>query len=71
MRSESADSGVGLSPHTPEGHQQHGHALESWGCPAIDDRVAPDVVARMADGALSLFWYPDGDWSENSAYLPR
>ncbi len=55
----------------PEYVQQHGHALESWGCPAIDDRVAPDVVARMADGALSLFWYPDGDWSENSDYLPR
>lgn len=46
-----------------------GYLTESWGCPAIDDRVAPEVIDRMAGGALYFFWYPDGDWSAASTYL--
>jgi hypothetical protein len=41
----------------------------SWGCPAIDDRLATPVVDLMAGGALYWFWYPDGDWSRRSTYL--
>ena len=49
---------------------EHGQVLNSWGCPAIDDRIAPTVVDTLAEGSLLFFWYPDGDWSERSAYLP-
>ena len=49
---------------------EHGEVLNSWGCPAIDDTLAPAVVDTLAEGALLLFWYPDGDWSERSAYRP-
>jgi hypothetical protein len=41
----------------------------TWGCPAIDDQLAPEVVARIAGGTLLWFWYPDGDWSLASTYL--
>lgn len=54
----------------PEYIDEYGYLRPSWGCPAIDDRVATEVVDRMSEGALYFFWYPDGDWSERSAYLP-
>jgi hypothetical protein len=47
-----------------------GETAETWGCPAIDDRVTEDVVDTLSDGALLFFWYPDGDWSVYSDYLP-
>lgn len=46
----------------------HGFVQNSWGCPAIDDTVAPAVVDTLAEGALLLFWYPDGDWSEHTSF---
>ena len=47
-----------------------GETAETWGCPAIDDRISDDVVDFIADGGLLFFHYPDGDWSRSSAYLP-
>jgi hypothetical protein len=49
---------------------QYGEVAPTWGCPAIDDRLTEDVVDILKDGGLLFFWYPDGDWSENSTYLP-
>jgi hypothetical protein len=49
--------------------EEHGMVYPSWGCPAVDDNVSTAVVDTMAGGALMLFWYPDGDWSENSIFL--
>ncbi|MGK0361482.1 MAG: hypothetical protein ACI9U2_003800, partial [Bradymonadia bacterium] len=48
---------------------EHGMALPTWGCPAIDDRISTAVVDTMAGGALMFFWYPDGDWRANSSFL--
>ncbi len=53
----------------PEYAQAHGETGPTWGCPAVDDRVAPEVVDALSGGALLWFWYPDGDWSERSEYL--
>lgn len=50
---------------------QYGEVAPTWGCPAIDDRLTQDVVDTLKDGSLLFFWYPDGDWSENSTYLPQ
>jgi hypothetical protein len=47
-----------------------GETAETWGCPAIDDRISADVIDFLADGGLLFFHYPDGDWSRNSSYLP-
>lgn len=50
---------------------QFGEVAPTWGCPAVDDRLTQDVVDALKDGSLLFFWYPDGDWSENSTYLPQ
>lgn len=47
-----------------------GYAADTWGCPALDDRLSADVIDFLADGGLLFFHYPDGDWSRNSSYLP-
>ena len=48
---------------------ENGRAGESWGCPAVDDRLVGDVIDVLSDGGMMFFWYPDGDWSTHSAYL--
>lgn len=47
-----------------------GETAETWGCPAIDDRLSADVIDVLADGGLLFFWYPDADWRRGSGYLP-
>ncbi len=47
----------------------YGRLGQSWGCPAVDDRVSDQVVDDLQDAYL-WSWYPDGDWSVNSTYLP-
>ena len=53
----------------PEFVTTYGRAGESWGCPAVDDRIVDDVVATLTGGGMLFFWYPDGDWSLYSDYL--
>lgn len=47
----------------------NGITQETWGCPAIDDRVTDTVRQRMAGGALMWFWAPDASFQANSQYL--
>jgi len=54
----------------PEVVDEYGMLGLSWGCPAIDDRVSRRLIDATSDGSLYFFWYPDGDWSRNSEYLP-
>jgi hypothetical protein len=53
----------------PEAVAADGMAAVTWGCPAVDDRIAPSVVERLADGVVMLFWYPDATWRGASTYL--
>ena len=53
----------------PEVADQYGRLGQSWGCQVVDDRLIDSVIADLQDGFL-WSWYPDGDWSENSVYLP-
>lgn len=53
----------------PEYVADNGRLGQSWGCPAVDDRVSASVVYDLQDSYLWSY-YPDGDWSENSTYLP-
>ncbi|MFN3199077.1 MAG: murein L,D-transpeptidase catalytic domain family protein [Bradymonadia bacterium] len=55
----------------PEYVNTHGITGTTWGCPGIDDRVAPAVVDRLADGTLMFFWHPGSNWHRQSAYIPR
>ena len=54
----------------PDVATTYGYLGLSWGCPAIDDREATDLIDDIPDGTLYFAWYPDGDWSRNSTYLP-
>lgn len=51
----------------PEFIAQYGETQPTWGCPAIDDRIAPMVADRLHDGVLLFFWHPD--WQTASTYL--
>ena len=53
----------------PEFVDDYGRAGQSWGCPAVDDRLVEDVIDVLSDGGMMFFWYPDGDWSNYSDYL--
>ena len=53
----------------PEYVDSYGRLGQSWGCPAVDDRISDLVVADLQDAYLWSY-YPDGDWSVNSTYLP-
>jgi hypothetical protein len=48
-----------------------GETAETWGCPAIDDRITADVIDALTDGALLFFWHPTAaGWHASSAYVP-
>ncbi|MBW2456707.1 MAG: murein L,D-transpeptidase catalytic domain family protein [Deltaproteobacteria bacterium] len=47
-----------------------GESAPTWGCAGLDPALCTDVVDFLAFGGLLLFHYPDGDWSQHSAYLP-
>ena len=46
---------------------EHGETQPTWGCPALDDRIAPMVAERLSDGVLMFFWHPE--WRDQSTYL--
>jgi hypothetical protein len=53
----------------PEIAAEYGMLGLSWGCPAVDDRVATDLINATDDGSLFFFYYDDGDWSRYSDYV--
>lgn len=52
----------------PEYVDAYGIAGTTWGCPGVDDRVAPAVVEALSGGSLMLFWHPESQWHEASVY---
>lgn len=49
--------------------QLHGRLGRSWGCPALREPVARDVIDRVKGGGLLFVYYPDPEWLESSKYL--
>jgi hypothetical protein len=47
----------------------HGRLGRSWGCPALGDAVAREVIDRIKEGDLVLAYYPDAAWLSTSRYL--
>jgi hypothetical protein len=46
-----------------------GRLGRSWGCPALRDAVARDVIDLVKGGGLVFAYYPDQDWLASSQYL--
>ena len=48
---------------------EHGRLGRSFGCPALDDAVAHEVIDTIKDGTLLFSYYPDPDWLASSPWL--
>jgi hypothetical protein len=49
--------------------QTQGRLGRSWGCPALREGVARDVIDRVKGGGLVFAYYPDQNWLAASQYL--
>lgn len=41
----------------------------SWGCPALPEDVAPQIIDTIAGGSAIFAYYPDTEWLRESHYL--
>jgi hypothetical protein len=46
-----------------------GRLGRSWGCPALGDGIAHEIIDRVKGGNLVFAYYPDADWLQKSKYL--
>lgn len=46
-----------------------GRLGRSWGCPALREGVAREVIDRVKGGGLVFAYYPDPEWIKTSKYL--
>lgn len=49
--------------------RQNGRLGRSWGCPAVSDAVARELIDRVKGGGLVFAYYPDAGWLKTSKYL--
>jgi len=49
--------------------KQNGRLGRSWGCPALRDGIAREVIDRVRGSGILFAYYPDQDWLESSRYL--
>jgi hypothetical protein len=46
-----------------------GQLGRSWGCPAVDRAVFPQIVPRIKEGTALFAYYPDPRWLQQSRFL--
>ena len=46
-----------------------GRLGRSWGCPALRDGIAREVIDTVKGNGLVFAYYPDPKWLESSKYL--
>jgi len=49
--------------------QQLGQLGRSWGCPAVDRAVFPQIVRYIKEGTALFAYYPDPHWLRQSRFL--
>ena len=49
--------------------KKNGRLGRSWGCPALREGVAREVIDRVRGSGILFAYYPDQDWLESSRYL--
>lgn len=53
----------------PEQALRQGRLGRSFGCPAVRDEVAQELIDTLKDGQLLFAYYPDSQWLEGSRFL--
>jgi hypothetical protein len=48
---------------------RQGRLGRSWGCPALRDAIARDVIDTIRGGGVVFSYYPDDDWLSSSRFL--
>jgi hypothetical protein len=46
-----------------------GYLGRSWGCPAVGEAVARDIIDTVRDGGVIFSYYPDAAWLARSRFL--
>jgi len=46
-----------------------GRLGRSWGCPALDTRLARPIIQTIKDGSLVFAYYPDDKWLNRSKFV--
>jgi len=49
--------------------KSQGRIGRSWGCPALREAVARDVIDTVRGGGVIFSYYPDDDWLKESRFL--
>ena len=49
--------------------KQQGRIGRSWGCPALREAIARDVIDTVRGGGVIFSYYPDKDWLTSSRFL--
>ncbi len=49
--------------------QRFGQLGRSWGCPAVDRAVLPQIIRRIKEGTALFAYYPDPRWLRQSHFL--
>jgi hypothetical protein len=49
--------------------KKNGRLGRSWGCPALREGVAREVIDRVRGNGLLFAYYPNRDWLDSSRYL--
>ena len=49
--------------------EAQGRIGRSWGCPALREAVARDIIDTVAGGGVIFSYYPDDEWLEESRFL--
>jgi hypothetical protein len=47
----------------------NGRLGRSWGCPALRNEVAREIIDRIKGGGLVFAYYPDAEWIKSSKFL--
>jgi len=48
---------------------RQGRLGRSWGCPALREAVARDIIDTIAGGGVIFSYYPDDDWLKTSRFI--
>jgi len=48
---------------------KNGRLGRSWGCPALREGVAREIIDRIRGNGIVFAYYPDRRWLESSRYL--